>query len=347
MIAAIGAVLAAALTAGPGPVAAKSVKPGTAETKPASAPAAAPVEAAVPAAMPVVTWRAPPGCPTEGEVGALVVKALGGAPPERAVRAELLAEPLLGGRWRLHARGIAIAETITDGCASLAEAAARAIAQAARPGATIASSDGAAAGVDAGPVVATPRPTSATSPVVTPPPPKVPPARKRWGLLQLAGGIGLGILRSPFGVLRASGGVMGDKWSVGLTQVFYLPSEMRSPSDPSVGGKMWLWATGVRACAIPVRQVVEVNMCAGLEAGAVTGRGIGAVEVSRRQTAGWMALTGGVASGLLIGKRLVLTAGMDLVGVVVRPHFTVDGSGEVCCGTLGLRALAGLQVRLP
>jgi hypothetical protein len=311
---------------------------------------------------PEVVWRAPPGCPTEAAVRDRVASLLAGTDGMAGAAVELTVEARVDGRWRLHAvwhgrTGEGERVLDADDCDALAEAAALLTAIAAQPSL--------AGVVPPPPPVADrslaeappPRPAAAVPPpgdvpakesAPLPPPPSTTRPRARWGLLALGGGVAVGVLTTPMAVLRAAGGVRGQRWSVALTQTFWLPRDMPSAEASDIGGRMWLWAAGLRGCGIPVDGRVEVDLCAAVEAGAVTGRGIGALTQSVRQTSAWLALSGGPAAGFQLGARLRLTLGVDLLVVAVRPHFSVIGGGEVCCGArIGGRALLGVELRLP
>lgn len=323
--------------------------------------------AATPAAA-EVTWLAPPGCPTEAAVRSRVAALLAGTEGMAGAAVELRVEALAERRWRLHASlhgrsGDGERTLDADDCDELAEAAALLTAIAAQPSL--------AGGVPPPPDPGTvpPPPPVADRPEGPPPPaadgepppaawsaqeaapaPRPPPPkpRARWGLLALGGGVAVGVLTTPMAVLRAAGGVRGRRWSVALTQTFWLPRDMPSAENGDVGGRMWLWAAGLRGCGIPVDGRVAVDLCAAIESGAVTGRGIGALTQSARQTSAWLALSGGPGLGVRLGARVRLTLGVDLVFVAVRPHFRVLGGGEVCChARVGGRGLLGVELRLP
>jgi len=63
-------------------------------------------------------------------------------------------------------------------------------------------------------------------------------------VLGLAAGLGLGALLAPTGLLRLALGLRGQRWSVALTQDFWLPRTLDAPGSPELGGRFWLWTTG-------------------------------------------------------------------------------------------------------
>lgn len=314
----------------------------------------------VAAITPEIGWHAPPGCPTEAAVRDRAATLLAGAEGTAGAAVELTVEARSDGRWRLHAvlhgpSGVGERTLDADTCDALAEAAALLAAIAAQPSLAgtvppppAPPADGAAAAARA------PRPSgvpAAWPPRETAPARLAPPTarpRARRGLLALGGGAAVGVLTTPMAVLRAAGGVRGRRWSVALTQTFWLPRDMPSAEVGAVGGRMWLWAAGLRGCGIPVSGRVELDLCGAVEVGAVTGRGIGAVTASARRTSAWLAVSGGPVLGVPVGARSRLTLGVDLLVVAVRPHFSVLGGGEVCCSAqVGGRALLGVELRLP
>ena len=329
-------------------------------------------------AAPEIVWQAPPGCPTETAVRDRVAALLAGTAGMAGAAVELQVEALADGRWRLHAvlhspSGDGERTLDADTCDALADAAAVLTAIAAQPSLAGTVPPPSLAGTvpppslagtvpppslagtvppppaaDREPPGAAAREPPAVAPAPAPQPPPTTTPRARWGLLALGGGVAVGVLTTPMAVLRAAGGVRGRRWSAALTQTFWLPRDMPSAETSEVGGRMWLWAAGLRGCGVPVDGRVEVDLCGAVEAGTVTGRGIGALTRSLRQTSAWLALSGGPGVGIRLGTRVRLTLGVDLLVVAVRPHFAVIGGGEVCCSArVGGRALLGLELRLP
>lgn len=318
------------------------------------------VFSAVVAAAPVVpeiAWQAPPGCPVEADVRDRVARLLAGTTGGMdGVAVELRVEALVDGRFRLRALLLGPSDagerTLEAGsCGELAEAAALLTALAVQPalaGAVPPPPESHADPVVPPASVLTEPPSAAESSASPQPSPGPPPSRNRWGLLTLAGGVAVGVLTTPMAVLQAAGGVRGKKWSVVLTQTFWLPRTMPSADDPEVGGRMWLWAAGIRGCGVPWSARIEVNVCGAVEAGVVTGRGTGDLEIQRRQTSPWLAVSAGPGAAVRLGERVRLTLGVDLLVVPFRPNFTIVGRGEVCCATqVGGRVLLGVLLRLP
>ncbi|WAS90611.1 hypothetical protein [Nannocystis punicea] len=343
---------------------------------PAPSPAAGP-------AMPEVRWEAPPGCPDEAWVRAQIAGLLARAPAGagQAAQVNLRVEALPSGRWRLDAAissgaGQGRRSLEGDRCEALAEAAALLTAIAAVPELQQAAPpvQEEAPGT-AVPPPGPPAPVEAEGPVgpqapeidagelepelpgpsATPPPPAETPARAPArrrpapkATLGLGAGIGAGALPRVTALLRASVGLRGRHWAVALTQSFWLPRDLPAAEDERVGGRMWLAATGLRGCGIVGKGRVEAPLCAGVEVGALRGRGIGDLAASYRATSFWAAATVGPGLHVRVAPRVALTFGADLLVMLTRARFEISGRGQVCCsGAVGASATAGVEVRLP
>ncbi|MBZ5715813.1 hypothetical protein [Nannocystis pusilla] len=180
-----------------------------------------------------------------------------------------------------------------------------------------------------------------------PGPAKRPPRALR-ATLGLGVGVGAGALPGPTALLRAAAGVRGRRWAVLLSQSFWLPRDFPAAGDERVGGRMWLAATGVRACGIVGKGRVEAPLCAGVEVGALRGRGIGELMASRRATSAWAAASAGPGLHVRVAPRVALTASAELLVMLTRVRFEVTGRGAICCTSpVGVAGTAGLEVRLP
>jgi hypothetical protein len=193
------------------------------------------------------------------------------------------------------------------------------------------------------------QPVRFSAPVADVAPPLVTrrPDPLRWPL-GVRIGAGLGALPGVTAVLRLSAGVRRRRWGVELTQSFWLPRDFPAGGDPHVGGKLWLWAAGLRGCGIAGPARVEVPLCAGIEAGTMVGRGIGDLAVVHDVTSAWVAASAGPGLRIRVARRLAVTLGIDLLVILGRPRLQVVGRGTVCCDApVGMTASAGLEVRLP
>lgn len=124
----------------------------------------------------------------------------------------------------------------------------------------------------------------------------------------------------------------------------YASPRVTAPSG-GAGAVLQLASVAVRGCGRLLTRWIELPMCAGLEAGAVIGRGVG-VDAPRRDQVLWAAA--------LLGPGLVVRAhprlGIVLDGHVAfplgRPTFTLDPVGTVWRAGIGGRVLLGVEVWL-
>ena len=337
---------------------------------------------ASPAPSVELRWDAPAGCPTQDVLerqiaGMLMERPAPVNPPRVAFRVEQR-----GDRWHLVGE---ISGTANSGhrelsaatCAELADAAVLITAIAIDP--DLPPEDGTIAppGLPPGlppPTVTPVVPPPITAPVVPPPitapdgPPSIAdaappepapepapeplarPARPRpSALLGIAAGLGLGALSAPAGLLRLALGLRGDRWSVALTQDFWLPRTIDAPQSPGLGGRFWLWSTGLRGCVILRARRIEAPMCATVAAGIMSGQGIGDLTpAGKQQRSPWVAVSAGPGLRVPLGRRLGLLFSAELLAIVARPRFEITGRPLVCCGnTLGGQFTGGLEFRLP
>ncbi|HEY8377150.1 MAG TPA: hypothetical protein VIK91_11705, partial [Nannocystis sp.] len=177
--------------------------------------------------------------------------------------------------------------------------------------------------------------------------PPRPPARSLQFPLTFAVGPGLGAISRTAAVVRLAVGVRRRNLGVVLGQSVWLPRDLPAPGDPGVGGRVWLWSTGLRACAHPGRGRLELPLCAGVEAGVLTGKGIGALIGARRVTSAWAAASLGPGALVRLTPRVAFTLGLDLLIILAYPRLQIPGRGTVCCAArLGALATAGLELRL-
>ncbi len=181
------------------------------------------------------------------------------------------------------------------------------------------------------------------------PAPALRAAKRRPGaFLAAAAGLGLGALPAPTGLLRFTTGVHGRAWSVGLVQDFWLPRDAFVPTSPDVGGRFWMWSAGVRGCGLVRAGRVEFPLCAAVALGLMSGRGIGALTVSRPQTSLWGGVTAGPGLRVPVTRRLALTLAADLLVIFTRPRFEISGRGAACCDDrVGGQFTGGIELRLP
>lgn len=170
--------------------------------------------------------------------------------------------------------------------------------------------------------------------------------RKHWGLLQVSGGVSMGIIKAAMAMLRLGIGYRAPRWSVALTNTFLLPRDVLSGAEPAIYVNMWQWAAGIRGCGIPKLGRVEVGVCATIEAGAVMGRRVDGDR--ERHVLPWVGISLGPAMSIRLSKRVRINLGLDVTGIPERPLFTFQGRKDVCCDEkFGGRLFGGIELLLP
>lgn len=332
------------------------------------------------AAPPPIEWDAPPGCPTQAEVESLAATMLAGSLRAAPAGLSLRFSVRVGsdGRWVL--RGTSSGpggpgeRTLTAvDCELLGEAAALLVALAVDPSlaAEVPQEDGGfppeeppapaeglvppappaveppVAGVEPGPVA----PETGVNEQVPEDMPRqpAPPIRRVWGELGVAAGLGLGALPRAAALLRLHGGVRVRWFRGGVRVSAWLPREAPAPDRPEVGGRFWLASAGIYGCGVVWSgRRVTLPLCAAIDAGVVSGEGVGALQVARRARAPWAAASAGPTVLVRVHSRVAVLAAVEGLAVLARPRFEVSGAGEPCCGsTFGGQFLAGLALSLP
>lgn len=319
-------------------------------------------------------WDAPAGCPQQEAIERQIAALQRGRPaPTNPPRVAFRVEPR-GDRWHLVGE---ISGTTNNGtrelsaatCAELAEAAVliTAIAIDPEPGAAdpMVPAPAAPTATEAPPATGTPTttgtppttgappateappaPVTSEPPTPAPPPRPAAPRRRPGATLGLAAGLGLAALTAPSGLLRLALGLRGERWSLALTQDFWLPRSIDAASA-AFGGRFWLWAAGLRGCGIVRAGPVEVPLCATIAAGVMTGTGIGALSTATTRRSPWAAVAVGPGLRVPIGRRLGLVLSAELLAILARPRFEITDRGVICCGaTLGGQFTAGLEIAL-
>ncbi len=330
---------------------------------------------------PRFSWDAPaPDCPSEIEVRKHFEERL-----DETTNGDGLAEVAVVARVRRTAGGgyelrLWTAEagrlrerTLTDGdCAVLADAAALLVALALHPEAG--SSDARVAAVAAAareepaphPPPARDHPGTTTGDDVpsrpTPPtaragarqsPKRERPRRARTPIQGTATawvGLALGALPGAGAAVRVSGAISFPlRGTFGLRIAFPLTYEPerrgRFADRPELGANLHLVASGAAVCPEGRWKRVTLPVCAGLEAGAIVGRGVG-IDEPKTDAVPWLAvpLSAGLDVGL--GHHVVLSLAVEGLFPILRPVFVVTGLGDVFRpAPAAMRLLGGLGAR--
>ncbi|MFO7566363.1 MAG: hypothetical protein R6X02_27215 [Enhygromyxa sp.] len=155
-----------------------------------------------------------------------------------------------------------------------------------------------------------------------------------YGPLQLAGaGVGLEL------------GAFGPWWRAAIRGLYLLPRTQRLAGD--LAGRFDGFGIAARGCAVPWVGQVELPICAGLEAGSLRGRGTGSTPAPREAGVPWAAALIGPGLRWPVRDRLALGLDLELLVPITRGGFTIDGAVVSRLTPVGVRAFAGLELRLP
>lgn len=311
-------------------------------------------------------WDAPEGCPDEAsviaELEALLGKPLGEQRGQRLTAiARVRQEP--GGGWDLRLWTVGEAGTLhrsikNDRCDMLARAGVLIAAMAIDPLALERMSDGAevaAVAAEATPVPAgepppQPAPEPPPKPASEPPPPPAsttPAPRRLRGALRIAGGLAYGDLPGPGATLRLTPALVWPRVRLELEAAYMPVHRARFDDRPDVGVDLQLAAAAVRGCPVFRRGIVEIPICAGLEVGAMYGRGVG-LPLAEDGRLPWAALHLMPALMLVPHRRVAVFFAVEGVVALTRPRFVIQEVGAIYRASPGaVRGLIGVEARFP
>src|SRR5690606_25800347 len=169
--------------------------------------------------------------------------------------------------------------------------------------------------------------------------------RPRVGLRAFGGG-GFGPTRGGHGNVGATLALFGDRWRWEQGASWSIPRTVAVGAE--VRGRFDAWSVGTRGCFAPIAaNVIELPLCAGIEAGQVRGRGLAPLAVTRRAALPWIASK--LAQGLWWApiEQLAIGVELELIVSLTRGRFVVSDIEVERIAAIGLRGLAGIEVRLP
>jgi hypothetical protein len=185
------------------------------------------------------------------------------------------------------------------------------------------------------------------SPPASAPPPASPPARRLRGALRLAGGVAYGDLPGAGATLRLTPALVWPRVRLEFEAAYGPLRRARFSDDPGVGADLQLAAAAVRACPVFRRGRVEFPLCAGLEVGAMYGRGVG-FALERDGRLPWAALHLAPALLVVAHPRVAVFVAVEGALALTRPRFVVEGVGAVYRAAPGaVRGLIGVEARFP
>lgn len=165
------------------------------------------------------------------------------------------------------------------------------------------------------------------------------------GFVRVAGGLeALGMPRvGPQGQL--AGGLLGRRWRAELVASYRAPTTQFTAVDPAAGARVRMWAVGARGCGVLRPSVLEIPLCAGLEAGQAIGDGVGFPGRQRDRIA-WLAAVLGPALAWAPRPWLALWLGVEVGLPLVRGSFNAAGLGTMFeFAPVSLRAALGVELR--
>lgn len=172
--------------------------------------------------------------------------------------------------------------------------------------------------------------------------------RALGGFAIIEGGVGIGVLPGPSGVLQVGGGLRW-RWLAGELLVSrHFPRTAGLPGDPSPEVEIGMWGASLRARFEPAVRTVSFPLHVGLTLGDMIGVGRG-LAGARTRHALWGAaeVGGGIAWAPL--PWLAIGARADLLLAFARPRFGAEGPGERQIahepGVVGFLGLAAVEVR--
>jgi len=329
-------------------------------------------------------WTGEPDC-ARGHFAASLAAYLGGVQGAEPLRVEVRTQKRA--RWTLTltlvgADGRSVRQLHGPSCASVSEAAAFITAVALDPSVLDRAGSPAGSGTPEPPVEAT-MPADPGAPLVPPAPPEpgapVAPAvlepaaaalpsppepaeigrvpepapavrgrpRGPRGFVRVAGGLEALGMPKVGGQVQVAAGPLGRAWRVELRGSYRAPTSASTAENPAVGGRIGLWTVGAHGCGVLRPAVLEVPLCAGVEAGQAVGEGFGFADRQRSRLP-WAAITVGGALAWAPRRWLALWLGFELGVPLVRGSFGVGGLGIAHrIGAVSPRAALGIELRFP
>ncbi|MCA9709138.1 MAG: hypothetical protein KDK70_25060 [Myxococcales bacterium] len=199
-------------------------------------------------------------------------------------------------------------------------------------------------------------PAPSEAPEPEPPEPNEPrePARRQASALPVGlyvtAGAGLSVLPKPTAVLSLGAATWGRAWRAELGASYWTPVDT-FPTGDTTGGRIQQWTLDARGCGLLRPGPLEIPLCAGVDGGAVHGKGLG-LPAARQVTSLRLALAAGAAlvwAPARLRGRLALRLDAEGLVALVRARFRASPAapGLVYYTPLvGGRVSAGLEVRL-
>jgi hypothetical protein len=319
-------------------------------------PAAAP-----PVELPVdVSWEAPRGCPDAarilGEIARLLASTEPG-PHRKRVRASAQPRRTADGGWRLQLvirddSGETARRTLADrSCAVIADATALIVAIAVDPTIQTTGAPAAAPAAPAppAPARAEPAPATAIAADLSVERPAAAPALRRATRTRYAAGVfgtgRTGVLPGVDGGAGLSLAGIAGRWRLELAAGYVFPGDVTLASNPGAGARLWQWWLALAPCRVADWRRFEFLLCAGVEGGALHGRGIGDTVAPTDGRQPWLALAAGAGAIWLVGDNVGVRLAAAAALAVLRPAFDLGSEAVHRTGVLSGRMTLGAEWR--
>lgn len=160
---------------------------------------------------------------------------------------------------------------------------------------------------------------------------------------------GVGPLPKSGPGVRGRTGLVRGLLRLDLAASYWFPVETVHVSDDSVGGEFSLWTLGMGATVAPRVGPIELGFRGGVEAGSMSGRGVGALADPTRTRAPLLGLEASAAVMGPIGRYVVLGVELGAFASVIRPEFGVAGLDAPLhvADPVGGRAIFWAEFRFP
>lgn len=180
---------------------------------------------------------------------------------------------------------------------------------------------------------------------------KTPPRGLQLGLRAGAGVGFTRILPRPHAAFELGLSLAGRGWRVELNGGFAPPVRGTASGKPAIGGVFRLGFAELRGCGVPAlrRAPIVLPLCAGLQVGAMYGRGEGSgLKEKLPARSLWLATrVGGALRWRPRDGRVGLWLGLDAIVAITRPSFVTAGGVPVHeVARVGGQASLGLELRL-
>lgn len=173
------------------------------------------------------------------------------------------------------------------------------------------------------------------------------PSRNLWGAFSLRGSIDAGALPAP-GAGLSIGATLGvDELRIEVVGGYRFATSTRSTQDPAISAEFTAWTVSARGLWAPSVGPLEVPLGAGIEAGQVSGEGLGLPGL-RREARAWVAPEAIAGVHWWFHPHVALLARAVLAVPLYRPSFSIEGLETLHeVGAVQIRGVLGVEARFP